>query len=54
MRKFVLVYQLKINYEITSKVIEARNVSEAWESGGDRNPANNCQYKRVGGVKNEI
>ena len=31
MRKFVLVYQLKINYEITSKVVEARNVSEAWE-----------------------
>ena len=31
MRKFVLVYQLKINYEITSKVVEACNVSEAWE-----------------------
>lgn len=31
MRKFVLVYQLKINYEITSKVVEARNVYEAWE-----------------------
>lgn len=31
MRKFVLVYQVKINYEITSKVIESRNVSEAWE-----------------------
>lgn len=31
MRKFVLVYQVKINYEITSKVVDARNVSEAWE-----------------------
>lgn len=31
MRKFVLVYQLKINYEITSKAVEARSVSKAWE-----------------------
>ena len=31
MRKFVLVYQLKTNYEITSKVVEARSVSKAWE-----------------------